>query len=110
MVVVAPGPHKQRPLQGPGFDIEAQGLVVEGRRQPQIAGVKVQVPEGSAGRQPLPGRVAGRAVADLCNYFNPDLVVVGGEMSAAADLILEPMREAVRRFAIAAAAERLSAH
>jgi predicted NBD/HSP70 family sugar kinase len=51
------------------------------------------------------GRVVGRAVADLCNYLNPDLVVVGGDLSAAGDLVLEPMREAVRRFAIPAAAE-----
>jgi predicted NBD/HSP70 family sugar kinase/biotin operon repressor len=51
------------------------------------------------------GRVVGRAVADLCNYVNPDLVVVGGDLSAAGDLVLEPMREAVSRFAIPAAAE-----
>ncbi len=50
-------------------------------------------------------RIVGRAVADLCNYLNPDLVVVGGDLSAAGDLLLEPMREAVRRFAIPAAAE-----
>ena len=42
------------------------------------------------------GRVVGRAVADLCNVLNPDLVVVGGDLSAAGDLVLEPMREAVR--------------
>jgi predicted NBD/HSP70 family sugar kinase len=51
------------------------------------------------------GRVVGRAVADLCNFINPDLVVVGGDLSAAGDLLLDPMREAVRRFAIPAAAE-----
>jgi predicted NBD/HSP70 family sugar kinase len=53
------------------------------------------------------GRVVGRAIADLCNYLNPDLVVVGGELSAAGDLVLEPMREAVTRFAIPAAAEQV---
>jgi predicted NBD/HSP70 family sugar kinase len=51
------------------------------------------------------GRVVGRAVADLCNFINPDLVIVGGDLSAAGDLLLDPMREAVRRFAIPAAAE-----
>jgi predicted NBD/HSP70 family sugar kinase len=64
--------------------------------------------EGDAGCQRVvadAGRVVGRAVADLCNYLNPDLVVVGGHLSAAGDLVLEPMREAVRRFAIPAAAE-----
>jgi predicted NBD/HSP70 family sugar kinase len=44
-------------------------------------------------------------VADLCNFINPDLVIVGGDLSAAGDLLLDPMREAVRRFAIPAAAE-----
>jgi predicted NBD/HSP70 family sugar kinase/biotin operon repressor len=53
------------------------------------------------------GRVVGRAVADLCNYLNPDLVVVGGDLSVAGDVLLEPLREAVRRFAIPAAVEDL---
>ena len=65
--------------------------------------------EGDAGCQRViadAGRVVGRAVADLCNYLNPDLVVVGGELSAPpATSLLEPMREAVGRFAIPAAAE-----
>jgi predicted NBD/HSP70 family sugar kinase/biotin operon repressor len=64
--------------------------------------------DGDAGCQRVindAGRVVGRAVADLCNYLNPDLVVVGGDLSAAGDLVLEPMREAVRRFAIPAAAD-----
>jgi predicted NBD/HSP70 family sugar kinase len=58
--------------------------------------------EGDAGARRVihdAGRVVGRAVADLCNFINPDLVIVGG------DLLLDPMREAVRRFAIPAAAE-----
>jgi predicted NBD/HSP70 family sugar kinase len=51
------------------------------------------------------GRTVGRAVADLCNYLNPDRVVIGGDLSAAGELLLSPMREAVRRFAIPAAAD-----
>jgi predicted NBD/HSP70 family sugar kinase len=51
------------------------------------------------------GRIVGRAVADLCNYLNPDLVVVGGELSTAGEVLLEPMREAVRRYAIPAAVD-----
>jgi predicted NBD/HSP70 family sugar kinase len=64
--------------------------------------------EGDTGCQRVihdAGRIVGRAVADLCNFINPDLVVVGGELSVAGDLLLEPMREAVRRFAIPAATE-----
>jgi predicted NBD/HSP70 family sugar kinase len=51
------------------------------------------------------GRVVGRALADLCNYLNPDRIVIGGDLSAAGDVLLEPVREAVRRFAIPAAAD-----
>jgi predicted NBD/HSP70 family sugar kinase/biotin operon repressor len=64
--------------------------------------------EGDAGCQRVihdAGRVVGRAVADLCNFINPDVVIVGGELSFAGDVLLDPMREAVRRFAIPAAAE-----
>jgi predicted NBD/HSP70 family sugar kinase len=64
--------------------------------------------EGDVGCQRViadAGSVVGRAVADLCNYLNPDLVVVGGDLSVAGDLVIEPMREAVRRYAIPAAAD-----
>jgi predicted NBD/HSP70 family sugar kinase len=50
-------------------------------------------------------RIVGRAVADLCNTLNPDVVIVGGDLSAAGDVVLGPLREAVRRFAIPAAAD-----
>jgi predicted NBD/HSP70 family sugar kinase len=51
------------------------------------------------------GRHIGSALANLCNLFNPELVVVGGTVAAAGDVLLEPMREAVRRRAIPSAAE-----
>jgi predicted NBD/HSP70 family sugar kinase len=51
------------------------------------------------------GRVVGGPVAALCNQFNPELVVVGGRLAPAGELVLGPMREAVRRYAIPAAAE-----
>ena len=51
------------------------------------------------------GATVGRVVADLCNHVNPDLVVVGGALSAAGELVLEPLRAAVGRFAIPAAEE-----
>jgi predicted NBD/HSP70 family sugar kinase/biotin operon repressor len=64
--------------------------------------------EGDAGCRRViadAGRALGRAVADLCNHMNPDLVVMGGDLSAAGDLLLEPIRETVQRFAIPAAAD-----
>ena len=72
---------------------------------PQLLGLAA---EGDAGcRRVLhdAGRVVGRAVADLCNFINPDLVVVGGDLAAAGDVLLDPMRDAVARFAIPAATE-----
>ena len=51
------------------------------------------------------GRVIGQATAAMCNYLNPDVVVVGGDISPAGELLLEPMREAVQRFAVPAAAK-----
>ena len=37
--------------------------------------------------------------------LNPELVVVGGRLANAGDLLLGPLRESVRRYAIPAAAE-----
>jgi predicted NBD/HSP70 family sugar kinase len=51
------------------------------------------------------GRHIGSAVATLCNLFNPERVVVGGTLGAAGELLIEPMREAVRRRAIPSAVE-----
>jgi predicted NBD/HSP70 family sugar kinase/biotin operon repressor len=51
------------------------------------------------------GREIGVAVAGLCNLINPDLVIVGGLLSRAGDVLLRPLRESIRRFAVQAAAE-----
>jgi len=50
------------------------------------------------------GRVLGRSVAAIVNAFNPELVIVGGAVSAAGDVLIDPMREAVDRYAIPSAA------
>ena len=50
------------------------------------------------------GRIVGGAVAAMCNQFNPERVVVGGRLALAGDLLLDPLRDAVRRYAIPAAA------
>ena len=54
------------------------------------------------------GREIGVAVANLCNVINPDRVIVGGDMSAAGELITEPISESIRRYAILSAAEQVS--
>ena len=48
------------------------------------------------------GRVLGMAVASIINLLNVEVVVLGGGVMAAGDLILEPIREEARRGAVAA--------
>jgi predicted NBD/HSP70 family sugar kinase len=50
------------------------------------------------------GRI-GSAVATLCNILNPQRVVVGGDLAAAGDLLLDPLAAALRRGAVRSAAE-----
>jgi glucokinase-like ROK family protein len=53
------------------------------------------------------GREIGVAAAGLCNLINPDCVIVGGDLSAAGDVITEPILESIRRYAIASASEQV---
>ncbi len=46
------------------------------------------------------GRQLGVSVAKLCNLVNPERVVLGGLLARAGDLVLEPMRESVRRYGV----------
>jgi hypothetical protein len=48
----------------------------------------------------LIGRNLGVGIASLLNIFNPDLVVIGGGVSAAGDLLLTPAREEFQRRAL----------
>jgi predicted NBD/HSP70 family sugar kinase/biotin operon repressor len=50
------------------------------------------------------GTHIGGAVATLCDLFNPELIVVGGELSGAGDVLIDPIREQVDRNAIPATA------
>ena len=53
------------------------------------------------------GRSIGSALAMVCNIVNPECLVVGGDLGAAGDLLLDPLRESVRRGAIGSAASRV---
>jgi predicted NBD/HSP70 family sugar kinase/biotin operon repressor len=53
------------------------------------------------------GREIGVAVAGLCNLINPERVIIGGLLSRTGELLLQPMRESIRRHAVQAAAEGL---
>jgi predicted NBD/HSP70 family sugar kinase len=50
------------------------------------------------------GRHIGRAVANVVNLINPRHVIVGGELAACGDVLLEPLRTECRRHAISSAA------
>jgi len=48
------------------------------------------------------GRHIGIAAASLCNLFDPELIVVGGELAQAGEILMAPMRHALERSALAA--------
>lgn len=54
------------------------------------------------------GREIGVALASICNLVNPNCVIIGGDLSAAGELITEPVIESIRRYAINSAAEQVS--
>jgi predicted NBD/HSP70 family sugar kinase len=82
-----------RPSLGPDLTAE---LVIQRAREGDL-GARRAI--GDAGRH------IGSALANLCNLFNPELIVVGGTLAAAGEILMEPMREAVTRRAIPSAAE-----
>jgi predicted NBD/HSP70 family sugar kinase len=53
------------------------------------------------------GALVGRSVGALCSYFNPEIVIVGGELMRAGDALLPPLKEAMKRFSIARAIENV---
>lgn len=53
------------------------------------------------------GREMGVALAGLCNLINPERLIIGGLLSRAGDLLLDPLRESLQRHAVMAAAERV---
>lgn len=54
------------------------------------------------------GRHVGLGAANVCNLLNPQMVVVGGELAGVGDVLLDPIREVVRRCTLPSAADRLS--
>ena len=53
------------------------------------------------------GRAIGRVLADLCNVLNPEAIVVGGELAAAGEPLLDAIRQTIDGQALPAAAEAL---
>ena len=51
------------------------------------------------------GRAVGRVLAGLVNVLNPEAIVVGGELAAAGDALLDPVRASIARHAIRPASD-----
>jgi predicted NBD/HSP70 family sugar kinase len=51
------------------------------------------------------GRAIGQAVSVLLNVLNPELLVVGGDLAAAGDLLLDGVRESIAKAALPSAAD-----
>jgi len=56
------------------------------------------------------GRHIGRAVANLVNLLNPSRIVVGGELAACGDVLLDPLRQECQRHAISSAGDDVEIH
>ena len=54
------------------------------------------------------GELTGAVLADACNILNPEIVVVGGDLSAAGELLLAPLRAALVRHALPASTRDLA--
>ena len=51
--------------------------------------------------------LAGKAVGALCNYFNPDTVIVSGELVRAGPVVLDSIRDAMTRVSLPRAIENV---
>ncbi len=58
---------------------------------------------GASGLLADAGRAVGRALAGLCSVLDPDLVIIGGELAGAGDVLLDGIREVIDREASTAA-------
>jgi predicted NBD/HSP70 family sugar kinase len=45
------------------------------------------------------GRALGRALADVCNLLDPAMVVLGGDLAAAGEPLVQGVTESIARFA-----------
>ncbi len=90
------------------------GALLEAIRpnQPDVDSIEILVDRALAGDQACQrvigdaGMQLGVAAAGMVNLLGPDRIVIGGELSRAGELLLEPMRIAVSRSAVRTAADQ----
>jgi predicted NBD/HSP70 family sugar kinase len=77
------------------------------RERPTLRGLVQAAVDGDHGSRRVigdAGRAVGAAAAMLCNVLNPRQIVLGGELSRAGELLLDPIRQVLGRRALPAAA------
>lgn len=82
------------------------GMLSESRGHMTLRDVIAQARDGDPGcRRVLfdAGQHLGVAVASLCNLFDPEIVVVGGQLAEAGEALLGPMRTVVHQRTVPAA-------
>lgn len=81
-----------------------------GPDRPTLRGLVQAAVEGDLGSRRVigdGGRAVGIAAAMLCNVLNPSQIVLGGELAQAGELLLDPIRQALQRRTLPAAAQRV---
>jgi predicted NBD/HSP70 family sugar kinase len=67
----------------------------------------IQAADGGDGRSHRviadAGRHIGIAAASLCNLFDPELIVMGGDLAQAGEILMAPMRHSLERTALTSA-------
>jgi glucokinase-like ROK family protein len=91
---VSAGPHTLLAGMGPPESLTAHEVATAARRGDLVAQQIVT----------RAGNYLGVAIAGLVNLFNPSMVVVGGGVAQIGDLFLQPIRDAVHRRSLPAAA------
>jgi glucokinase len=81
----------------------APGERIDGR---DVVRAAHQGDPGAVGALRLLGERLGVGIANAINTFDPDEVVIGGGVSVAGDLLLDPVRETARRFVLPGVGER----
>ncbi|MCW2503615.1 MAG: Sugar kinase of the family, may containing an N-terminal domain [Actinomycetia bacterium] len=84
------------------------------RTHPEVQSLSELVQLAVAGDVPCRRLIAdaathlGVALGGLLNLMNPDLIIVGGELGRAGDVLLDPLRHALSRSAVASAVDAVS--
>jgi glucokinase len=77
--------------------LQAQGALVRG---PEVVAAAQAGDEQARALLALLGERLGVGIANAINTFDPEVVVIGGGVATAGDLLLGPARESARRFVI----------